>query len=140
MVSRARTALTAVPLLAAGFVFPACERAVESSAAPPLVVSGQVLSATAAGAVLTDASVESRVAGIPTAGSAVFIKLVPTCTAGANLTFAPASSAVIISRATATDGKLIAVGVCMSSKAVARVVRTDGSTSTVDLRESGVTC
>ena len=99
-----------------------------------------MISATAAGAVLTDASVRTRVAGTPTAGSAVFIKLTPQCAVGATITFDPPTSAVMISSAKAQDGKLAAVGVCMRTDGVAHIVRADGSTSAVDLRESGVTC
>ena len=126
--------------LAVAGALTACAEAGVSSAAPPLEVCGHVVSSTAAGAVLTDASTKSRVTGIPTAGSAVFIKLAPQCQKGASVTFDPPGRATIVARAEAEDGKLVAVGVCMSTKGVARIVRADGSTSVVDLQESGVTC
>jgi hypothetical protein len=133
-------------LLTAAGLLAACTRAGDSSAArsfaavPPLKVCGQVLWSSASGAFLTDASVRSRVTGILTAGDAVFIQLAPNCENGASVTFDPPGSAVIISKATAEDGKLIAIGVCTPKKGVAHIVRVDGSTSTVDLPESGVVC
>ena len=135
-----RRAGTVAALLTVGGLVAACDTTGVSNAAPLLEVCGQVISSTAAGAVLTDASATGRVAGIPTAGSAVFMKVAPQCDRGARVTFDPPTGATVIARATAADGELAAVGVCVSENTVAHVVRADGSTSSVVLQESGVTC
>ncbi|MEW1953230.1 hypothetical protein [Terrabacter sp. NPDC080008] len=135
-----KTRFLGLVLMTTGCALAACGGPRISSAAPPLEVCGQVISDTPAGAVLTDASVETHVAGVPTAGSAVFIKLTPNCLHGATITFDPPTGAVVFSSAKAQDGKLAAVGVCLTGEGHAHIVRADRSTSAVDLPRTRAKC
>lgn len=135
-----KTRFLALVLMTTGCALAACDGPRTSSAAPPLEVCGQAISDTPAGAVLTDASVETHVAGVPTAESAVFITLTPNCLHGAAIAFDPPTSAVVISSAKARDGKLAAVGVCLTREGQAHIVRADRSTSTVHLPRTRATC
>lgn len=104
-----------------------------SSAAPPLVVCGQTLNDTPAGAVLTDATVAGRVDGRLTSRNAVFIRVSNDCNRGAQVTFTPADKVTTIARATAKDGQLVAIGVTSPVAATGRVVHPDGSVSTITI-------
>lgn len=98
-----------------------------------MVICGQTLSETPAGAVLTDATVAGRVDGRLTSRDAVFIRLSNGCEHGAQVTFTPADKVTTIARANATDGHLVAVAVTSRVAATARVDHPDGSVSTVTI-------
>jgi hypothetical protein len=77
--------------------------------APPTVVCGTVLSTSAAGPVVYDATRHLPTITDETVGNVVMFRVARGCDAGAHVTWVPSSAARLVQAAYARDGQMAAV-------------------------------
>lgn len=95
-----------------GTAFAACggsSGSLESSAAPPTVVCGTTLNATASGAVMYDATKRLPAIDAPSSRGLIFIRVADGCATGAVVAWSPKRAATLVDQATAKDGTTVAV-------------------------------
>lgn len=80
-----------------------------SSGAPPTVICGKTLNATASGAVVYDATKTLPVIDAPSSRGLLFIRVADGCSNGATVSWTPRSAASVIDQATAEDGATVAI-------------------------------
>lgn len=80
-----------------------------TAAAPPAVVCGTVLSASAAGPVVFDATRRLPVIRYLTVGDVLMFRVARGCDEGAHVTWVPSSAAHLVKAAYAKDGQMAAV-------------------------------
>lgn len=111
-----RASLRALALLAPSLaiVVASCGSAARvSSAAPPTVVCGTLLSSSPAGAVVYDIAApgfnDRQPVTAPTTGGVVIVRVAPGCSAGSTVRLSPADAFRIVRRVRARDGRLVVV-------------------------------
>ena len=80
------------------------------SGAPPMVVCGQVLSTSLAGAVLIDATRDTTYVSTVSAEGLIFLQLTDGCGEGVDVSVNPVDAATVIVRALARDRRAVAIG------------------------------
>jgi hypothetical protein len=80
-----------------------------TTAAPPTVVCGTVLSRSAAGAVVSDATRRRPTVTGTTAGGLLIFRVARGCDTGAQVRWIPSSAARLVKAAYARDGRMVAV-------------------------------
>jgi hypothetical protein len=80
-----------------------------SSGAPPTVICGKTLNATASGAVVYDATEKLPVIDAPSSRGLIFIRVADGCSTGALVSWMPERDATLVDQATAEDGTTVAV-------------------------------
>jgi hypothetical protein len=102
-------ALTAVAAMSADMTGCAPGKPRVTTAAPPTVVCGTVLSNGAAGPVVYDATRPLPTIKFTTVGGLLMFRVARGCAAGTHVTWVPASAARLVKAAYARDGQLAAV-------------------------------
>ena len=80
-----------------------------SSGAPPTIVCGKTLNASASGAVLYDATKKLPVIDAPSSRGLIFIRVAEDCSKGAVVSWTPSRAATLVDQATGKDGTTVAV-------------------------------
>jgi hypothetical protein len=100
-----------------------------TSAAPPTVVCGTVLSDSAAGPVVYDATRQLPTIKYATVGGLLFFRVARGCDEGAHVTWMPSSAAHLVKAAYARDGRTAAVVLNPSGpRAAFRLIATRNNT------------